>query len=182
MADPKLLEAWYRFMAEAVRETSDAQAFFEKYARGQSPAEWVARWMQQTGAADAPPAPADRPDDWMEQWYTMMGVVPRARYLKLLERHEQLRQDLEAARKTIERLGGSFDRGASGESAEDFMNLWTSTLDKTLEAQAEWMRSFSESAPSDEGDEAADEGDEAADEEAGPASDDAEPPDDAPPS
>jgi gas vesicle protein len=74
----------------------------------------------------------------------MMGVVPRARYLKLLERHEKLRRDLEAARKKIEQLGGSFESKEQQAAAEEIMNLWTDTLGKTMEAQSEWMRAFTE--------------------------------------
>jgi gas vesicle protein len=143
MANPDLMEAWYRFMAEAVRETSDAQAFFDKYAQGQPPAEWLAKWMKQSQTAGEPPSPDEMPDEWLEQWYKMMGVVPRSRYLKLLERHEKLRQDLDAARKKIEQMGGSFETKEQQAAAEEIMNLWKSTFDKTMQAQSEWMQSFS---------------------------------------
>lgn len=149
MATPDLIEAWYRFMAEAARETSDVQTFFDSHAKGQQPAEWVARWMKQQGSAATPPKPEDLPDEWLEQWYKMMGVVPRARYLELLERHEQLRQDLEAARKKIEQLGGSFESKEQQAAANEIMNLWTDTVGKTMEAQSEWMRTFTEGANED---------------------------------
>lgn len=147
VANPDLLEAWYRLMAEAMRETADTQKFIDRLGEGAHPAEWMARWMKQRGA-DAPPAPEDLPDEWLEQWYKTMGVVPRSRYLKLLERHEALRQELDRARKKIERLGGSFDSAEQQEAAEDLMNIWKSTLDETMKAQSEWMRAFSEP-PSD---------------------------------
>lgn len=161
MANPDLIEAWYRFLAEAARETSNVEAFFDSYAKGQQPAEWVARWMKQHGDADAPPKPEEVPDEWLNQWYKMMGVVPRARYLKLLERHEKLRQDLEAARKKIEQLGGSFESTEQQAAAEQIMNLWTDTLDKTVEAQSEWMRAFTE-ASSEEAESGGNEDDDAA--------------------
>lgn len=149
MANTDLIEAWYRFLAEAARETSDVQTFFDTYAEGQKPAEWIARWMKQQGDTGAPPKPEDLPDEWLEQWYKMMGVVPRARYLRLLERHEKLRQDLEAARKKIEQLGGSFESKEQQAAAKEIMNLWTDTFGKTMEAQSEWMRAFTE-APSED--------------------------------
>ena len=161
MADPKLIEAWYRFMAEAMRETSDTQQFFEKYAEGQDPSKWLARWMKQQGA-DAPPAPDEfsdeLPDEWLEQWYKMMGVVPRSRYLELLDRYERLRKQLEEAQKKIERLGGSPNTQQQEQAAEEVMNIWKSTLDETLKAQSEWMRTFSkkEDASSEEDTSAAD--------------------------
>ncbi len=142
MANPKLIEAWYRFMAEAVRETSQAQAFFDRYAEGQDPAEWLARWMKQQGA-EATPDPEELPDEWLEQWYKMMGVVPRSRYLELLDRYERLRKRLEEAQKKIERLVGAPGAMQPEEAAEEVMNIWKSTLDETLKAQSEWMRAFS---------------------------------------
>ena len=162
MSNPDLIEAWYRFMAEATRETSDVQTFFDTYAEGQKPAEWIARWMKQHGAGGAPPQPDDLPDEWLEQWYKMMGVVPRSRYLKLLERHEKLRQDLEAARKKIEQLGGSFESKEQQAAAKEIMNLWTDTVGKTMDAQSEWMRAFTET-PSDEAESSGDEDDDAPD-------------------
>jgi len=166
MANTDLIEAWYRFMAEAVRETSDTQHFFEKYAKGQHPTEWLARWMKQHGAEEAPPAPDDLPDEWLEQWYKTMGVVPRSRYLKLLERHEKLRQELDEARQKIEQMGGSYDSEEQKKAAEDMMNMWKSTLDETMKAQSEWIRAFSESPPPSPD----------ADDEEGATSDDRDPP------
>lgn len=151
MADPKLIEAWYRFMAEAVRETSDAQAFFDRFAEGQAPAEWLARWMRQEGAA-APPASEELPDEWLEQWYKMMGVVPRHRYLELLDRYERLRQRLEEAREKIERMGGSPNTTEQEAAAEELMDRWKTALDETLRAQSEWMRTFTQKPASSEDD------------------------------
>ncbi len=143
MVNPKLMEAWYRLMAEAAKGTSEAQAYMKRFAED-DPREWLARWMQEEDLPGAPPDPDDMPEEWLEQWYRMMGVVPRSRYLKLLERHEKLRQKLEAAREKIDRTRGESTSGAAGKSADEMMDMWTSALDETLKAQSEWMQSFME--------------------------------------
>jgi hypothetical protein len=130
-------------MAEAAKGTSEAQKYMEQFAED-DPREWLARWMKQQDMAGAPPDPDDMPEEWLEQWYRMMGVVPRSRYLKLLERHEKLRQELEEARAKIDRMRGESGSGASSKSADEMMDMWTSALDETLKAQSEWMQSFME--------------------------------------
>lgn len=145
MVDPKLMEAWYRLMAEAVRAGGDVSKTMpnaSKEAAG-PPSEWLARWMQEQGLPGAPPPPDEMSDDWLEQWYQMMGVVPRQRYLKALERNERLREKLEEANRRIERLGGAAAASQSQEqAAEEMLNYWKQSMEETLDAQKRWMQSL----------------------------------------
>lgn len=141
MVDPKLMEAWYRLMAEAVRTGNDMSASMPK---GEGPpVEWLANWMRDHDLPGAPPTPNEVSDDWLEQWYQMMGVVPRRRYLKVLDRNEQLRQQLEEANRRIERLGGAAATSQNqGKAAEEMFDYWKQSMEDTLNAQKRWMRSL----------------------------------------
>jgi len=69
----------------------------------------------------------------------MIGVVPRARYLELLEKHDALRCELKKAQEAIRKLHETL--GHKGEPyAKNVVDVWNAMLDETLEAQAEWIR------------------------------------------
>lgn len=73
----------------------------------------------------------------------MMGVVPRYRYLELLERHELLRQRLEEAEKTIQKLRKTSSGNKMPEQeVQQILNLWEGMLQETLSMQADWMRTW----------------------------------------
>jgi predicted DNA-binding protein (UPF0251 family) len=138
MVDPKLMENWFKLMAEAMRGTRDAQEALQSLPSTNNPAEltaWMMRWMP-AGTANAP----DAFREWLEDWYKMMGVVPRSRYLEALERCDQLRVRLEEAEATIKRLQPT--PGANLDEAQKAMDAWQSTMQATLKAQSEWMQRF----------------------------------------
>jgi hypothetical protein len=142
------MEAWYRLMAEAVRAGGDASSKLPAPptgAQGGDPSEWLATWMRENGLPGSPPSPEEMPDEWMEKWYRMMGVVPRKRYLKALERNDRLRRKLEEAEKRIERLGGAAAASQNQEkAAEEMLGYWKQSMEETLNAQRRWMQSLSQ--------------------------------------
>ena len=144
------MEAWYRLMAEAVRSGGDFSAKMPSPpSEGpHAPSEWLATWMREQGLPGAPPAPDEMSDDWLEQWYQMMGVVPRQRHLKALERNERLRQQLEEAQKRIERLGGAAAASQNQEkAAEEMLGYWKQSMEETLKAQQRWLQSMGNETP-----------------------------------
>jgi hypothetical protein len=78
---------------------------------------------------------------WLEEWWKMMGAVPRSRYLEVLERCETLRRRLEEAEATISRLRGMLEEGRQ-EEARKVLDLGEQMLEETLKAQAEWTRAW----------------------------------------
>lgn len=138
---PKALEAWFTLMAEAVRGTAEAQEAFkaltEASTKPQELQRWQARFMPLAGTAAKP----EEFEAWLEEWWRMMGVVPRSRYLDLLERYENLRLRLEKAEGTIRSLRAMIGRGQEQE-AQKLVNLWETMLQESLKAQAEWMRAW----------------------------------------
>jgi hypothetical protein len=70
-----------------------------------------------------------------------MGVVPRSRYLELLERYEILRTKLEKADETIHKLRAMLGKDHE-QDAQKILNMWDTMLQESLKAQAEWMRTW----------------------------------------
>lgn len=145
----KLAEQWFRLLADAAHGTAQARAAMEAFSRVGDPADfnrWMTQFMPGAGAAsDAPTA--------MEQWWELMGVVPRARYQKLLEHAERLRSKLEEAEKTIEELRRMVAGSGQNEEAARLMKTWESAMREGVKSYTEWLDAWSRAMqpPADEG-------------------------------
>ena len=146
--DPKLLEAWLRLTADALKGTEEARKTLETL--GVTPpsrealARWAAAWLPQYGERREPPQGGEL-QEIAEQWWKALGVVPRHRYLELLERYEELRVRLEEAEKTIRNLRDVLARrGSDSEAGSELLDQWEETTRKVLEAQSEWAKSWAE--------------------------------------
>jgi hypothetical protein len=136
----QLAEAWFRLLAEAARGTRAAQGTLRGLADGQlTPeklAERIARWLP---AGITPPS-AEKLTRWSEEMWATLGVVPRPRYVELLERYEALRARLEEAEVTIRRLQRLLSEKGHEGDAQKLLDLWSNAVGETLRSQAEWMR------------------------------------------
>lgn len=143
MTVPNIIDSWFRLMGEAMGGSSEAQDAF-KLLTGSSPNQadmlrWMGRFMP--AATGMNMSQFEGFEDWIEQWWRVMGVVPRYRYLELLERNEELRRKLEDSEKARKR-GLPNISGQPAEEAQKAMNLWGNMLDETLKLQSDWMRKF----------------------------------------
>ena len=76
----------------------------------------------------------------------MMGVVPRYRYLELLERYELLRQRLEEAEKKIKMMRTSIlGSKVPEQEAQKVLDVWEGMLKDTMKLQADWMQAWTAS-------------------------------------
>lgn len=150
--NPKILEAWFTLMAEAMRGTREAQDAFKMLSQmsGNSPqglGDWMTKFMP--GAISA--APDTRPEmfeSWLEEWQRVMGVVPRSRYLALLEKQDVLQRRLEKAEQTIKTLQSMLgSKGHSDAEAKKVVDMWGTMLEDTLKMQSEWMKNWTEAKP-----------------------------------
>lgn len=141
MFSPKAMEAWFTLMAEAMKG-AEAQEAFKSLAEASTNPEtlqqWQARFMPRAGASATPEAF----EEWLEEWWKMMGVVPRSRYLELLERYEALRLRLEKAEETIHQLRATLGGKGSEQDAQKLLDLWEAMLKESVKAQAEWLRTW----------------------------------------
>ena len=101
------------------------------------------RWIE----CALPRAAISRPDPvhgWIEHWWKVAGVVPRALYLEALERKEVLRTRLEEAEATIQRLRETVGVKGQETQANEILNVWESTIQTTLKAQNEWLQTWTD--------------------------------------
>ncbi len=143
--NPKALEAWYTLMAEAMRGTSEAQEAFNALSEMSSTPEDFNKWMAQfmPGLAASMKMQPEGFEEQMETGWRMMGVVPRAPYLDLLEKCDTLERKLEKAEKTIESLQKRLGmQEQQEEEAKKVMDMWGTIMQDTLKTQTEWMKAW----------------------------------------
>ncbi|GAB4444697.1 MAG: hypothetical protein Fur0044_40960 [Anaerolineae bacterium] len=138
------MELWLRLMSDAMRGTADAQEAIRTLGEIPTTPDQLTRWMTRFMPLMAGQTPGpEMMGDWLEDAWKMMGVVPRYRYLELLERHELLRQRLEEAEKTIQKLRKTSSGNKMPEQeVQQILNLWEGMLQETLSMQADWMRTW----------------------------------------
>ncbi|MDM8531309.1 hypothetical protein QUF63_09055 [Anaerolineales bacterium HSG25] len=139
--NPKVMEAWFTIMAETAKGTTQSQELFKLFPQATAKSdefnEWITRFMS--------PGAMTHPNDFgagYEEWCRMMGLVPRSRYLELLERYEIVRNRLEEAEEKIRSLQSLLGVKGQEEEAKKVLDLWGTTLEKTLQAQADWMKAW----------------------------------------
>ncbi len=138
----RLAEAWFRLLADATRGTRTAQSTLRSFAQGQLSAESVARSLARfLPAGVTPPGPAAI-QQWTENLFQTVGVVPRSRHLELLERYEALRIRLEEAEVTIQRLKRLLSESGHEGDAQKILDIWSTAVGETLRSQTEWMRGW----------------------------------------
>lgn len=138
----KVAEGFFRLLADAARGTRAAQTAVRSLVEGRVSAEGVVRQLAGVLPAGVkPPTPATI-QKWTEDVWTTVGVVPRSRYVELLERYEALRARLEEAEVTIRRLRRLLDESGSPDDARKILDLWSNAVGETLRSQAEWMRTL----------------------------------------
>jgi len=142
MMSPKALEAWFTLVNEAMRGTQDAQQALKSLGENAGSADDLSRWLQTFMPNVQPAAPPETFETWLEEWWRVMGVVPRARYLELLERCDTLQRRLERAEETIQSLKTLLGKEGQDEEARQALDLWSSMLSETLKTQTEWMKAW----------------------------------------
>jgi hypothetical protein len=138
------MELWLRLMSDAMRGAADAQEAMRSLGEMPMTPDQMAGWMVQfMPVAAAQISKPEMSGDWLEDTWRMMGVVPRYRYLELLERYELLRQKLEQAEKTIQKMRKATSGGKMPEQdAQQVLDMWEGMIQETLSMQAEWMRGW----------------------------------------
>lgn len=159
MTNTNFTEMWLRLMSDAMRGTADAQKAVRSLGEvPTSPAHltsWITQFMPSAGGSLT--AAPDALGDWLEDSWRMMGVVPRYRYLELLERHEILRTRLEKAEKEIRNLRKTtFATDVPKQEAQRVLDFWENMLQETIKMQSGWIRSWTDQAADEQPKSAAD--------------------------
>jgi hypothetical protein len=146
LTDPKIIEAWFTLMAEAMRGSNQAQDAFRSLSQASlNPGDlnqWFGKFMPGLSASSADIGP-EAVQEWLEQWWRMMGVVPRSRYLELLGKNDDLKRRLEQAQETIHKMRAALERDGKHEQlANNVLDMWSTFLDETLKVQTEWAKAW----------------------------------------
>ncbi|MBE0616523.1 MAG: hypothetical protein IH608_01165 [Proteobacteria bacterium] len=143
--DSRLVEAWLRLTADALRGTGDTRKALE--ALGANPltpeglAGWARAWMPKE--VSTAPDPGEL-QELIQGYWKALGVVPRQRHLELLERYEELKARLEETESTVKNLRELLGSKGREREAEGVLGEWEDLTQKALKAQAEWARTWTE--------------------------------------
>lgn len=142
-----LTEVWLRLMGDAMRGTADAQEAVRTLSEAPTNPDKLTRWMTRFMPSIAGNSRPEALGDVIEDTWRMMGVVPRYRYLELLERHEMLRNRLEQAEREISKLRKTaFATDVPKQEAQKVLDMWEGMLQETLKMQSDWMRTWASTA------------------------------------
>lgn len=149
--DPKLLEAWFRFMAEATKASSSANEMFQQTTRGSAqtkdggaPPNFAEMMTQFYSPANLPanlPGQSDMFNQMTEAWLASFGMVPKSHYDALESKYEELLEKFKESERTVQAL--RTDQAMSGEQTREVLKTWEDTVQKTLQAQSAWWQSWS---------------------------------------
>ena len=142
--DFKSISSLLGLITDAVRGSSEAKAAFEAMLTRPGNAQELLAWIRRFAPMGGNPLRPELLGQQIEEAARMLGFVPRSRYLELLERHEILRQKLEDAEKTIQRLQAMMATGGNETTARKLLDGLAATVDGALKKQAEFLQSVSE--------------------------------------
>jgi hypothetical protein len=135
----KMMETWLNLVTEAMRGNGDARETVRTITGSSMRPDELLRVMTRFMPAGAVPFQAEAMNEWLEEYWRMMGVVPRYRYLDLLERYEQLRLRLEEVEKSRQL---PMMPNSQPEDAQKVFGLWSSMMEETMKAQQEMMKAW----------------------------------------
>ena len=144
MQDRIFIEAWLRLVTETILGGDRAQETFRGLAEAWKSQKELNKWMQRFLPVRSEISRPEEVREWIEDWWKVMGVVPRSRYLELLERSEVLRARLEEAEATIQQLRATVGVNGQEKQANEILNVWESTIQTTLKAQNEWLQTWTD--------------------------------------
>jgi hypothetical protein len=144
MNNPVVIEAWLRLMQETMQGAGRAQETLRGLGEAWKSPEELNRWMESVPPLRSGVSSSEEFREWMQEWWKMMGVVPRSQYLELLERYDVLRTRLEEAEATIQRLRATLGVKGQEKQANEILDHWETATHAALKAQSEWLRTWTD--------------------------------------
>lgn len=143
--DPKLLESWFRFMAEATKSQAQASDMMDAMSQATSPQGWaevMGRFAPKEASAQKPEALAE----WSAAYWEAFGFVPQAKYEELRDQYLELKGRLETAEREARHAKQLLAIKGQEEQAKEAVDAWSDTVNATLQAQSQWWSSWFDSA------------------------------------
>ncbi len=144
MEPNRIMEAWLSMMTEAVRGNTDARAAVQAMTMAPMRPDEMLRLMTTFMPPGIAPVQAEVFNDWLEEYWKAMGVVPRYRYLELLERYERARErveELERFTRSRTQLSSSLER-TGNDSAERVLSMWGKVMEDSMKMQQEMLKTW----------------------------------------
>ena len=135
--DPKFSEAMIRLMSDAMRGVTGAQKALRSLAELPPNPDAFLAWVKDTIPTLDDVTRSDLIGQQAEEWFQIMGFVPRARYQELLDRYETLRNRIEESEKHRDELQSML---GPQHVANELLDAWGATLQTTLKAQSEFLK------------------------------------------
>ena len=86
--------------------------------------------------------------EWLETWQKAMGVVPRTRYLELLEKADALERRVRELEETNRQLNALLEgREQQEESTQKMTELWGQMVENSMKSQSAWMEAWAKAEP-----------------------------------
>ena len=137
--DTRLMETMIRLMSDAMRGVTGAQQALSSLSELPARPEALVEWMRENVPAAADLTQSQLFGEQLEQWFKLMGFVPRKRHLELLERYDDLRIKLEEAEAMKTQLQQAI---GPQHAAAKLLDTFGETISKTLDAQRVWLYLF----------------------------------------
>lgn len=137
--DARIMETMFRLVSDATRGVTGAQQALRSLGELPARPDALVEWIRENMPAAADLTQSQLFGEQIEQWFKLMGFVPRKRHLELLERYEDLRIKLEEADSMKEQLQQAI---GPQHAATKLLETFGETVTKTLDAQREWLRLF----------------------------------------
>ena len=135
--DLNVTEAMVRLMSDAMRGVSGAQKAMRSLAELPPDTDAFLSWLKDNVPTMDDVARSDLIGPQIEEWFQMMGFVPRGRYQELLDRYETLRRRIEESEKHRDELQSML---GPQHVANELLDAWGATLQTTLKAQSEFLK------------------------------------------
>jgi hypothetical protein len=139
VVDPRMLDAWSRLL-KGMQSSAEMMEMLLPFTGGLS----RDQLNSLLGGARVTDARSGSPPglEAIEQFWSLLGVVPRYRYEELQERYEALRARLEEAEVTIQRLRKLMDEKGGEPEARRLLDTWATAVGETLKMQTGIVRSM----------------------------------------
>jgi hypothetical protein len=142
------MEAWFQLMAQAMQGTGKAQQAFANLSQSPEAQAGFQQWLALFAPGMEMPFPVSQPEamtEWLDSWQKAMGVVPRVRYLELLEKTDALERRIRELEEINRQLRAMLEgREQQEESAQKLTELWGQMVETSIETQTTWMEAWTD--------------------------------------
>ena len=141
MVDQRVMETMFRLLSDALKGVDRAQDAFKALSELPPTREALVDWEKTYAPNLGDMTTSQLFGEQLEDWFRVVGFVPRRRYLEVLERCEKLRERLEETERATEDVKATLD---PTHAATRLIDTLGKTVESTLRTQSNWLKTFLE--------------------------------------